>query len=97
MSIQTCVHVHSQAKSIICGLEPQKTRSFLQLLCVAARTKGGVATAAAAATSTVRFSESTDGLTSDCVGLCQVSTVCLEHRKSLMIRQDAIPCVSAGN
>ena len=62
-----------QAKSIICGLEPEKTRSLLQLLCVAARTKGGVAVAAAAAISRVRFSEAADGVTAECAELCKVS------------------------
>ena len=67
------------------GLQPEKTRTFLQLLCVAARTKGGVATAAAAATSKVTFSETVDGLTTECIQLCKVSTAKLltpTHRLS---------------
>ena len=69
-----------QAKLMTRGLQPEKTRSFLQLLCVAAHTKGWVATAAAAATSRVTFSESVDGLATECIRLeciqlCEVSVV----------------------
>lgn len=60
-----------EAKVMTRGLQPEKTRAFLQLLCVAARTKGGVATAAAAATSKLTFSESVDGLTTECIQLCK--------------------------
>ena len=64
-----------QAKVMTRGLQPEKTRGFLQLLRVAARTKGGAATAAAATTSRVTSSESVDGLTTKCIQLCEVSVV----------------------